>query len=332
MYSRYDFIKDLNPSKEDWRIKVSVVRTWKVPNFQQKDFDDNLNMVLLDETGSQARGTLWEQHVDKVQSFLANNQSPQNLVIVQLARIKGFMGKIGITNTKYTTRILFDSSLLEIVEFKKRLSSDPIANGMRLTQLSNQSSYSFENDFLKDTERKSIGDISNCGEITTCITYGTIKSIESKYNWWYKSCKKCPYSVCEDFEKLYCKNCHKHWDDYYPNVQVRVMDDMYSASFILFDRDCVALLGMGAAEIRKQHFKRGADLELYPEELNILNEKSMLFKDETTFDNTYDNDVVSQERGCVVDVESQTCESIGDADKILIMALRTNVILLLSVL
>ncbi|XP_061368914.1 uncharacterized protein LOC133311822 [Gastrolobium bilobum] len=275
-------------------------------------------MVVLeldDLWGHKLECTLWEQHVDKVQSLLENNDSPQNVVIVQLARIKGFRGKIGITNTKYTTRILFDSSLPEIVEFKNKLSY-PIDNSMRLTQLSSQSSYSLENDFLKDTERKSICDIKNCSEITTCITYGTIKSIESKFS-----------------------------------VQVRVVGNTDSASFILFDKDCVALLGMGAAEIREQHFKRGADLELYPEELNILNEKSMLFKvnvkkkhldslnepkyqvsrvcnsesiiqsflksvmefnDETLFDNTEDNDVVSQERGR--DVESQTCESTGDAD------------------
>ncbi|XP_061349748.1 uncharacterized protein LOC133294987 [Gastrolobium bilobum] len=149
-----------------------------------------------------------------------------------------------------------------------------------MTQLSTQSSYSFENDFLKETEKKSISDVKLCVEVTTCITYGTIKAIESKYNWWYKSCKKCPFSVYEDFEKWYCKNCQKHWENYYPrfSVQVRVVDNTDSASFILFDRDCVSLLGMSAAELRELHFKRGADLDQFPNELNVLNEKSMLFK------------------------------------------------------
>ncbi|XP_061339076.1 uncharacterized protein LOC133285810 [Gastrolobium bilobum] len=216
------------------------------------------------------------------------------------------------------TRILFDSSLPEIVEFKNKLSSDPIESSMRLTQLSSKSSYSFENVFLKDTERKSISDINNCSEITTCITYGTIKSIESKYNWWYKSRKKCTYSVCEDFEKWF-------------NVQVRVVDNIDVASFILFDKDCVALLGMGAAEIRAQHFKRGADLELYPEELNILNEKFMLFKVnvkkkhlDSLNEPKYQVSRVCNSESIIQsflksvmefnDDETQTCESTGDAD------------------
>ncbi|XP_061359654.1 replication protein A 70 kDa DNA-binding subunit E-like [Gastrolobium bilobum] len=316
MSSKYDFLKDVNPAKEDWRIKVKVVRTWKVPNFQRKNLEDNLEMggrihaivkdviglisgigkvcdrvvsgrktkmVVLeldDLRGHKLECTLWEHYVDEVQSFLADNDDPHNVLIVQLGRIKCFRGKVGITNTKYTTRIVMDSKLNEIVEFKKRLSIDGVESSTRMTQLSTQSSYSFENDFLKETEKKSISDVKLCVDVTTCITYGTIKAIESKYNWWYKSCKKCPFSVYEDFEKWYCKNCQKHWEDYYPrfSVQVRVVDNTDSASFILFDRDCVSLLGMSAAELCELHFKRGADLDQFPNELNVLNEKSMLFK------------------------------------------------------
>ncbi|XP_061344002.1 uncharacterized protein LOC133289977 [Gastrolobium bilobum] len=273
MFSKYDFLKDVNPAKEDWRIKVKVVRAWKIPNFRRIDFDDNVEMVLLDE-------------------------------------------QVGITNTKYTTRIVMDLKVPDIVEFKKCLSADGVESSLRMTQLSTQSSYSFENDFLRETKKKSISDVKLCGEVTTCITYGTIKAIESK-------------------------------------VQVRVVDNTDSASFLMFDRDCVSLLGMSADELCELHFKRGADLDQFPEELNILNEKSMLFKinvkqkdlnsysepkyqvskicisediisafikslidpsDETIFDNARENKVVTSEPEKAADVESQTCDSadVGD--------------------
>ncbi|XP_061367876.1 uncharacterized protein LOC133310900 [Gastrolobium bilobum] len=202
-----------------------------------------------------------------------------------------------------------------------------------MTQLSTQSSYSYEIDFLKESDKKSISDVKLCVEVTTCITYETIKSIESIYNWWYKSCKKCPFSVSEDFEKWYCKNCKKYWEDYYLrfSVQVRVVDNTDSASFLLFDRDCVSLLGMSPAELRELHFKRGADLDQFPEELNVLNEKSMLFKlnikqkdlnlysepkyqGEANFEDARENEIVSSEPEKAADVESQTCDSadVGD--------------------
>ncbi|XP_061371647.1 uncharacterized protein LOC133314222 [Gastrolobium bilobum] len=284
--------------------------------------------------GHKLECTLWEQYADEVQSFLANSDTHHNVLIVQLGRIKCFRGKVGITNTKYTTRIVMDSKVPEIVEFKKCLSADGVESSLRMTQLSTQSSYSFEKDFLRETEKKSIRDVKLCGEVMTCITYGTIKAIESKYNWWYKSCKKCPFFVCEDFEKF--------------SVQVRVVDNTYFASFLLFDRDCMSLLGMSVGEVRELHFKRGADLDQFPEELNVLNEKSMLFKinvkqkdlnsysepkyqvskicmsedvisafikslidpnDEANFDNARENEVVSSEPE-----KAATCDSadIGD--------------------
>ncbi|XP_061370271.1 uncharacterized protein LOC133312993 [Gastrolobium bilobum] len=354
MSSKYDFVKDLNPTKEEWRIKVRVVRCWKVPSFNQKDFDDNVDMVLVEERGGRihatTKGTLQVQKKIRegdayfIKKFGVglnmgnfrptrheyclsfNLRTDMKSIVDATIPERGFdlaefdviekessdspylIGDgIGVLCYSLSIKILYIGRKAEthviccvdvigllsgigevrehvisgrntkmvVVELDNlRLSGDLMQSSQMLTQLSSQSSYSYENDFLKDTERKFLTDIKNCIDATTCITYGTVKSIESKYNWWYKSCKKCPYSVCEDFEKWYCKNCQKHWNEYTP----KVVDNTDSASFVLFDRDCLSLLGVSAAELRKQHFKRGADLEHYLEELNVLKDRSMLFK------------------------------------------------------
>ncbi|GKU93009.1 hypothetical protein SLEP1_g6650 [Rubroshorea leprosula] len=49
MANMFDFIKDLNPSKEQWRIKVRVIKLWKQKNFRQLKLSDNIEMLLLDE-------------------------------------------------------------------------------------------------------------------------------------------------------------------------------------------------------------------------------------------------------------------------------------------
>ncbi|GKV48131.1 hypothetical protein SLEP1_g54962 [Rubroshorea leprosula] len=43
--------QDFNPSKEQWRIKVRVIRLWKQKNFRQSKLGDNIEMLLLDEQG-----------------------------------------------------------------------------------------------------------------------------------------------------------------------------------------------------------------------------------------------------------------------------------------
>ncbi|XP_061368216.1 uncharacterized protein LOC133311217 [Gastrolobium bilobum] len=300
--------KDVSPAKEDWRIKVKVVRAWKVPNFQRKDFDDNVEMVLLDEHGGRIHATIegslsvWKKihegdcyFIKKIgvgfnndvfrptrhqyrlsfnlrtdlRSIVDSNISASEFDFVDydiveketsnspyLVDVIGLVSGIGEVCERVVSGRKTKMIMLELDNLS--LSADGVESSLRMTQLSTQSSYSYENDFLKETEKKSISDVKLCGEVTTCIMYGTIKSIESKYNRWYKSCKKCPFSVFEDFEKWYCKNCQKHWKDYYPrfSVQVRVVDNTDSVSFLLFDRDYVSLLGMSAAELRELHFKR----------------------------------------------------------------------------
>ena len=44
-----NFIADLTPSKDEWTIKVRVIRLWKQPNFLQPELGDNVELVLLDE-------------------------------------------------------------------------------------------------------------------------------------------------------------------------------------------------------------------------------------------------------------------------------------------
>ncbi|XP_061356029.1 uncharacterized protein LOC133300489 [Gastrolobium bilobum] len=383
MSSKYDFVKDLNPTKEEWRIKVRVVRCWKVPSFNQKDFDDNVDMVLVDERGGRihvtAKGTLPTRHEYRLSFNLRtdvksivdakipergfdfaefdviekeSSDSPYligdgigvlcyslSIKILYIGRkaethviccvdVIGLLSGIGEVrehvisgrNTKMVVVELdnlrgqkLECTLREsyVDEVQTFLAKNQSAQNVIILQLARIKGF-------RGFPRKFLTDIKNCIDATTCITYGIVKSIESKYNWWYKSCKECPYSVCEDFEKWF-------------SVQVRVVDNTDSASFVLFDRDCLSLLGVSAAELREQHFKRGADLEHYPEELNVLKDRSMLFKVNVKISNlnSYSEPKYHVAKVCISesiitsflkttvdpnDVQSQTCDSTDDAD------------------
>ena len=45
-----NFIADLTPSKDEWKIKVRVIQLWKQPNFLQPKLGDNVELVPLDES------------------------------------------------------------------------------------------------------------------------------------------------------------------------------------------------------------------------------------------------------------------------------------------
>ncbi|XP_061337765.1 uncharacterized protein LOC133284709 [Gastrolobium bilobum] len=310
MFSKYDFLKDVNPAKEDWRIKVKVVRAWKVPNFQRRDFDNNVEIVLLDEHGGRIHATVkgylpmrkkihegecyfikkfgvgfnsdvfrptkhqyrlsFNLRTD-LKSIVDSNISASEFDFVHydiieketsdspyLVDVIGLISGIEevcehVVSGRKTKMVVLELDNLS-------LSADGVESSLRMTQFSTQSSYSYENDFLKETEKKSISDVL-CGKVTTCITYETIKSIDNK----------------STGGTSLAKNVHFLFVRILRSGTVRVVDNTDSTSFLLFDRDCVSLLGMSAGELRELHFKRGADLDQFPEELNVLNEKPMLF-------------------------------------------------------
>ncbi|XP_061352365.1 replication protein A 70 kDa DNA-binding subunit B-like [Gastrolobium bilobum] len=400
MAAKVDVIRDLTPSKEQWRIKVRVIRLWRQPNFHRPEMGENVEMVLIDDHGGKIQATvrgslrirdqlaeggmyvirnfgvglnndkfkptqheyrltfnlrtvvtpivdailpingfsfmefediesypndtaclvdvigflcgigdskehmvsgkrtkmiaieldnlrggrlncsLWESYAEELIKYNSENSNKQTIIIVQFARMKKFMGKMGLSNTKFATRLLFNEDCAEVEAFRSRFPDAQSDSAQKLMQHSTQSINSQSAGFWKESAAKFICDIKDCKEAMTCVTYGTIKGIESAFNWWYKGCKKCTHSVFEDFGKWYCRNCDIHLPTYHPKfrLQVRVVDGTDSASFVLFDKDTTNLLCLSAAELCEQHFQRGGDLDKYPQEIDALIENSYLFK------------------------------------------------------
>lgn len=49
MTLQYNFVDDITPNKETWRIKVRIIRTWRRPNFNNPNEENSIEMVLMDE-------------------------------------------------------------------------------------------------------------------------------------------------------------------------------------------------------------------------------------------------------------------------------------------
>ena len=49
MARKYDAISKLNASKNEWKIRVRVLRLWKVPQYQNKNQIKKIGMVFIDD-------------------------------------------------------------------------------------------------------------------------------------------------------------------------------------------------------------------------------------------------------------------------------------------
>ncbi|GLU23784.1 hypothetical protein SLE2022_397620 [Rubroshorea leprosula] len=106
--------------------------------------------------------------------------------------------------------------------------------------------YSLDEEFLVASIRKTIIEIKDRQDVVTCVTLVEITHIESTSNW-------------------YC-------------IQVRVVDETDATSLIFFDSAALGCLKKSASELHDLHLNRGGDQEKYPEELDVLKNRKIIFR------------------------------------------------------
>ncbi|WJX11096.1 hypothetical protein P8452_01744 [Trifolium repens] len=58
---KFDSLHEILPGRESWRIKVRVLRMWKVPGFINPSEPNSMEMVLVDEKGGKIHATIRRQ-------------------------------------------------------------------------------------------------------------------------------------------------------------------------------------------------------------------------------------------------------------------------------
>ncbi|KAJ1386521.1 hypothetical protein SESBI_40754 [Sesbania bispinosa] len=303
-----------------WRIKVRVIRLWRSSYFKDNNNKPMIELVVLDEQGGRIqctvksihvylfensinedvlgvvtgkgnliefkkegkpcnyvvieleniegglklRCTLWEDYAFMFLKHLEDHPSESYVVVLQFAKRKNFKGSVGVSNTTYNSNLFINVNIPEIEDFQ-------------MSQLSDHASLTLEEEFLERGVYKSIADLK---ENSVFVTIGTVKDIESEYNWCYRACKKCSLGLKLDGSMFYCKNCVTHYSTFVTrySIQLRVVDETDSASFILFDKEASNFLKIPAYKLRTSYIAKGGDKNRHPEEIDSFKDKKFLFK------------------------------------------------------
>ncbi|KAJ1375704.1 hypothetical protein SESBI_50710 [Sesbania bispinosa] len=160
---------------------------------------------------------------------------PCNYVVIELENIEVSR----CSNTTYNSKLFINANIPEIEDFQMRLKSSDSQQGIQFSQLSDHASLTLEEEFLERGVYKSIADLKEVTQNSVFVTIGTVKDIESEYNWCYRA---------------------------------------YSASFILFDKEASNFLKIPAYELRTSYIAKGGDKNRHPEEIDSFKDKKFLFK------------------------------------------------------
>ncbi|XP_056685552.1 replication protein A 70 kDa DNA-binding subunit C-like [Spinacia oleracea] len=249
-----------------------------------------INIQLEDLQKNFLSCTLWNQYADQLTEYLSNHPNCQVFIAIQYAKIKTFHGVVGISSSLFVTGLHINSEIAEINDFKKRFGSEGKTSSEMVEQISSHISQKNENEFLKKPERKHVDEILEMQEVCNCVTLATIDSIELENGWFYLACKKDYKKVqdqkIDELTKFWCEKCNNYVDPV-PRfkLQVRVMDELGSASFVIFDREVVQILGKSALHIRECQIKDGNkddNDDSVPKDLKELLDRKFLFKVKVT--------------------------------------------------
>ncbi|XP_057418467.1 uncharacterized protein LOC130712666 [Lotus japonicus] len=238
------------------------------------------NHIEIESNGKTIKCTLFGSYVDSLNAFLSSGNGDNAVVVLHMAKVNVFNGKINLQNAYNTTKLLFNPDFPEAVEYKQRFIDNSENVSKSLTQLSDPEKISEEDEFLKGGPRKTISEVKQWKMRSTCIVIATISDVDESGSWYYIACK-CNKSVSEDSDQYFCANCNRHVVKASVTsrfcIRVSVDDDSESATFVIFDRDAASLLKTTCQALIDIHKKPNEPIPTPPEVKGLLGMK-LLFK------------------------------------------------------
>ncbi|CAH9111546.1 unnamed protein product [Cuscuta europaea] len=228
--------------------------------------------------------TLWQDYASKFLEFHENHKSELIVIILTQAKIKEPEGinPMFIQNSKFGSKLLINEDIVDIQKFKDSYCS--VQAKERPCQSQSQLSNSKFTEQEKLTYRASVMSISdiNClTEETTCVTMGTIaKFVVGKSGWSYEACSGCTKKAEPHIKSFTCK-CGKFNDKTTLRYRLEVMvyNNEDCTKFVLWDQECIQIIGRTANELKNEMLQQGEDDPLsYPEALDELLGRTMAFR------------------------------------------------------
>ncbi|XP_019195886.1 PREDICTED: uncharacterized protein LOC109189731 [Ipomoea nil] len=160
-------------------------------------------------------------------------------------------------------------------EFRKSISHEQTPMRSIISQSSFKECSSYSVSLSGDIEVRTISEIYRDKEFGDFWVAARIVFIDDP-EWYYASCrtKGCNKKLKMKGKWLWCSTCDRNWGDgtLRYRVKVRVVDLDGNAPFLLWDRECLDLLGVSADDLNSTHTKG------IPKEIETLIGLNLLFR------------------------------------------------------
>ncbi|KAJ0518741.1 putative nucleic acid-binding, replication factor A [Helianthus annuus] len=302
-------LNNLDLNVDNYTIRIRIVRLWTRADFNNARKVYCYDMIVMDSEGTKMQAfvlaknasgyqhlleekrcltirnpslgenrqkifvTLWDGYADQIMEYESSNRGEKNVVvIIQFGKYRFWGGHLSVSNLYTVTRVLINSDIDEVAEFKQRF----------IEKLSPEMSSSYSG--LSSSVTRFV------------VIVGTIKSFASNNEWFYNACTNCNKKVStvtvvkekhdgtdgfEEVTVLECKTdiCNTRTVSSIPRIRlyIRVQDCTGIVSLTLFEREVTKLLKVNANQLLDNNIEL-ANEGSFPKELNSLLNMKFAFK------------------------------------------------------
>ncbi|KAI5413930.1 hypothetical protein KIW84_058178 [Lathyrus oleraceus] len=287
MSRKVDSVKDINDSKETWRLAVRIMDVWNVVN--NKGIE-HLEMIVMDSLGDRIQVLIRHDHLLKWKEAIElQNIPPKGYFFKDFGEIlqgKCKTDKLEVSNAWSGSKLLINEDIPEIQDFMSKLPTNeqkekPTQSAKSLSNWFGGSQYSPVERFVHNAKCMSLSQFCKIKHETLCVTVATtLKFAVSKYGWFYYGCTRYS-SKAPNPEKVYECSCGQKVEQPIPRykIEIYVSNGESKYRFVFWDSECAAILGMTAEFMHNSMVENGEDDPMvYPDELEMLLNKKMAFR------------------------------------------------------
>ncbi|KAL4276462.1 hypothetical protein AHAS_Ahas20G0209600 [Arachis hypogaea] len=219
----------------------------------EKEYDKDgkkMKMAVMElaENDHRIRCALFGEYVDELNRFLSSGYAEQPVVVLQLAKVKVFRGRVGLQNVMFASKLGFNLDIPEVVAFRKSSIPHGVSASQPIGIVGSGKNIGIEEDFMKLTPMCTVKSLDDNNRAGTFVVLVKIAEIVEDGPWWFK-------------------------------VKVLVEDSTGIFIFVLFDREASYLLNKTCAQL----FEHLKDVDVVfgtqsPPMFQEIVGKTMLFK------------------------------------------------------
>ncbi|KAL3652538.1 hypothetical protein CASFOL_002219 [Castilleja foliolosa] len=229
---------------------VSFQPPCNVPALNTKRFD----FKIEDTNGIQISCNLWGDYMNELLSVLEQEIEKPIIVIIQLGKINRFRysAELKVSNTFHVSKVIVNETQEIFQNFRQRLGDREIARARQLmSDETNEIYQDFASGKAKVRSIKYLNGLKDKGLDYWVV--GTVIDIMSPKGCWYLACKECYHKVYAEGDVKRCLYCGEETveDILRYKIEILVGDDSGCCTLLLWNKQCVALLGKTANQVKE---------------------------------------------------------------------------------